>query len=71
MKKIFRILLIVIASIFAISLFAIDRSTIIDQPLNEDELIVEDWMTHPFCVDDTAFYEAELEIEDWMTHPMG
>jgi hypothetical protein len=34
-------------------------------PVYEEELYVEDWMTHPF-VDS---FEEPLEVEDWMIEP--
>ena len=71
MKKFLRVTLIVIASIFALSLLAIDRNAPMIDSFIEEDIVLEDWMTEPFNIDDTAFYEADIEVEDWMTRPLA
>jgi len=63
MKKRILILAIILMGFISISITSPVRNHRVD--LQEENLIVEEWMTHPF----TNFIEEPLEIEEWMTKP--
>ena len=57
--------ILTLATILLIAFMSVSVTSTHERRFREDNVQVEEWMTHPF---DTALEEA-LEVEEWMTKP--